>query len=103
VTAFTIAAEILAAKVNDAATEDGEPNRIRSSPAASAFTDAAGSARCSALMAPAESESVTMSPLKPSVVRRYCTTTGESPAGSDDSPGIRALDIITAVAPFAIA
>jgi len=27
VTAFTIAAEILAAKVNDAATEDGEPNR----------------------------------------------------------------------------
>jgi len=31
--------------------------------------------------------------------RRYCTTTGESPAGSDENPGIRALDIITAVAP----
>ena len=102
-TACTMVWEICAAWVNDAVTDVGEPKRMRSSPAASASTDAAGSRKWSALIAPADSESVTMTPANPSVSRRACTATDDRPAGSDVSPGIRAFDIMTALAPFTMA
>src|SRR5579872_2290360 len=55
-----------------------------------------------ALSAPALNESVTIRPENPSEWRSAFTAADEIPAGSVVSPGIEALDIITAVAPAPI-